>query len=319
MPRFIFASLLAILLISCDAGDLVVTTFDFDDQPIGVCTDANDVVTTNTNYVFYKINDDTQEALAFGITTNDSILTRLSGDTPYEYDFGSGDNRIVYRMFDAEVDGSYFCNNVPPASPLVTEEYISFDGRVEIVTQGEYVDNDGIPSEDELTLFDILSNEDKTDFDGDGIPNIYDEDDDGDNVPTNQEGVVIVDGSLDLEASLDTDEDGIPDFLDEDDDGDGVLTRNEDDSEELNPRLTVTDESAGPDFLNDEIAVDYTVDAYRQNNYVVRNRVLTINIYNLVFENQNGEDTIRQDVLFFGEFNVSGSQNLSITPDFPEE
>ena len=48
----------------------------------------------------------------------------------------------------------------------------------------------------------------KRDSDGDGIPDIFDDDKDGD--------------GIDDWKQVDTDGDGIPDYLDDDDDGDGI-------------------------------------------------------------------------------------------------
>lgn len=64
-------------------------------------------------------------------------------------------------------------------------------------------DGDGIPSDEEGA----------SDWDGDGIPNYLDPDDDGDGIPTLVEG------------SGDTDGNGVPNFLDTDSDDDGIPDR----------------------------------------------------------------------------------------------
>ena len=302
-----------IALNSCDDGDIIVSSFDFSEQDVDYCSTVDDTESETVNYIFYKINPDTNEAIAFRISTDEPILTELSNETAYTFNLGSSSNTFVsYRIFNNPVTSDYFCNEVPPSQPSVTEEYISAEGTVTIVTEGEYDDDDDIDAEFEMTL------NGETDLDGDGIPNYYDFDDDGDNVPTNQEGVVLnEDGSIDMEGSLDTDGDGIPNFMDPDDDGDGVLTINEDVDRDLNPNNDVTDVSIGPDYLNDNIAIDYNVNAFREHTYNLNNITLTINLTDLVFISQNGEATIRQEELLFGEYSAP-SETTQVTPEFPE-
>ena len=121
-----------------------------------------------------------------------------------------------------------------------------------------------------------------------------------------------------MEESLDTDGDGIPNFMDPDDDGDGILTINEDIDGDLNPNNDEpTDPSIGRDYLNPNIAVDYNVNEYRVHTYSLNNITLTINLTNLVFISQNGEETIRQEALLFGEYSAP-SQPTTVKPEFPE-
>ena len=63
-------------------------------------------------------------------------------------------------------------------------------------------DGDGVPD----------SEEGRTDTDGDGAPDFCDDDDDGDTIPTAEEG----------DHNVDTDDDDVPDYLDEDSDNDGA-------------------------------------------------------------------------------------------------
>ena len=60
------------------------------------------------------------------------------------------------------------------------------------------------------------------DTDGDGVFDLLDKDDDGDEIPTAQEL-----GQGGWQAPLDTDGDQVPNYLDPDDDGDGVPTKDE--------------------------------------------------------------------------------------------
>lgn len=311
MKKHLFLLFSFLLFNACDDGDIIVTSFDFSDQDIDYCSTVDDNETDVTNYIFFKINSDTNEAIAFRISTSDPILTQLSGTSSYTYTLGSSSSTFVsYRIFNSAVTSDYFCSELPPTQPTVSEEYTSEEGTVTIVTQGDYDDNDGIDAEFEMTLLG------ETDYDGDGIPNYYDFDDDGDNVPTIQEGVVLNDdGSINMEASLDTDGDGLPDFLDPDDDGDGTLTINEDADRDLKPINDITDVSIGPDFLNSNLTTDYAINEYRTHSFTLQNITLTINLTNLVFVNAEGSETIRQEDLLFGDYSAP-DQSGTLSPEF---
>lgn len=313
MKRIFILILSVISFISCDDGDIIVTSFDLgDDVAVNLCRTASTNDPNNINYVFYKINRETNETMALRISTTDPILSQLTSESElYTYRLGNT-NKLVYRRFDGTPDNSYFCNPIPPASPVSIEEFLGNDGTITIATLGDLDDNDGIAEE-----FEVLLNGSE-DLDGDGIPNFYDWDDDGDNVPTSSEGVVLLeDGSIDYENSLDTDGDGIPNFMDPDDDGDGVLTRDEDKDGDLNPNNDVTDDSEGPDYLNAAVAVDYSINEYRENPFAIKNITLTIDLQDVTFTNQNADETILTDNLSVWTYEAASIQN-SIKPEFVE-
>lgn len=93
-------------------------------------------------------------------------------------------------------------------------------------------DNDGIPDildtdddgDDVLTINENYNGGNPTDddTDHDGIPDYLDKDDDGDGLPTDAENY---NGNNSLDD--DSDKDGKPDYIDDDDDGDGVVTKTE--------------------------------------------------------------------------------------------
>ena len=201
---------LCLFLISCNDGDIIVTTFDFESEELQFCNG-------DQSFLFYKLNSASTESLSFLFTgtsedfiSSDTIIVTLDGNS----------NFINYRVFNGEIPSSYFCNEVPPTTPQVISEYTGNSGIVELITVAVYDDLDGVDTEDEETL----------DTDGDGILNYFDFDDDGDNVPTLLElDTANADGDNNpLTNPKDTDGDGIPDYLDDDDDGDLVLTRYED-------------------------------------------------------------------------------------------
>ena len=108
---------------------------------------------------------------------------------------------MTYRIFNGMVNSSYFCQDIPPSSPTVLEEWfgngtlkanntIVFDDEDMVDTALEDRDGDNDPNND--------------DTDGDGYPDYIDTDDDGDNIPTKNEDL-----NLDGDPTNDMDGDGI--------------------------------------------------------------------------------------------------------------
>lgn len=290
-----------LILQSCDDGDIVVNNFDFENSTLESCD--------NFEFVFFKIQSESNESIALAFSTNEDFLTEI-GQIEETL---SGDDQVIYRRFSSEVTSDYFCSPIPPTSPTVTEELVSTTGVITLTTEGVEADADGIAS-------DIEDPTGTLDTDGDGLIDIIDDDDDGDNVPTILEGLVFNDdGSIDATLSRDTDGDGILDYLDEDDDGDGILTRNEDADGNLNP----TDDNSDPanpgfdDYLNPNVAIETIVDAYREHIYEISDIEITIDMEFLSFLDENGEPAVTiQSSIFLGEFTGASDAVILFTPPF---
>ncbi len=287
--------LVVIGLTACQDGDIITTSFDFEDTQLRFCGGPG-------GYLFFKLNQAQTESISVRLGNSEQLF--LESDT-LEIALNGNTNYVNFRQFNGEVSSDYFCNEVPPTSPEVTSEYIANSGIVRLITETTYDDNDGLDAEDEIGL----------DTDGDGLPNAYDFDDDGDNVPTLLE---LDNEDLDgdgnpLTNPKDTDNDGIPDYLDEDDDGDGILTRYEDVDGDLNPTNNITEPTIGPDYLNPDVAVGFVVDAYREHSYNFSSNV-TVILKNVALN--NGEETITKETLSLGEYANILSGTLIGTPDF---
>ncbi len=125
--------------------------------------------------------------------------------------------------------------------------------KLEVIDCVVDADNDTVPTNTEDINSDgNLANDDT---DGDGIPNYFDNDDDGDLVLSNLEYVFTKASMQSVNAILDTDADGIANFLDNDDDGDGVLTVLEDYNGDGNPTNDDTNSSGIPDYLEASVAL----------------------------------------------------------------
>lgn len=270
--KYLLFIMACLFILSCDDGDIVVTDLNFEDQPLQLCDDFE--------FLFFRINPTSNETIAFSFTTTNQIL-RTPGTVMIQLD---GSNSIVYRKLDDEVPDDYFCNPIPPTEPRVTDELVSIAGVANITTRGELEDDDGIPSEieDPTGLIDT---------DMDGLLDVFDEDDDGDNVPTSAEGVAFnADGTINITESRDTDGDGILDYLDPDDDGDGVPTINEDLDGDLDPRNDPNIMS--PNYLNPDVATFTEIEAFRVHEYELVNVEVTIIIPNIQFDSSSAEETL---------------------------
>jgi len=295
MKRLLVFFLLSILFFGCNDGDVIVTSFSFEDTDLQFCTGSD-------SHLFFKINNADTESISL-LFQGDSDIFFTSDTTRVTLDGTS--NYINFRIYNGQVSSSYFCNEVPPTTPQVIEEYLGNSGVAELVTIASYDDLDGIDSDDEGLL----------DTDEDGILNYFDFDDDGDNVPTLLElDTENADGDNNpLTNPKDTDGDLIPDYLDDDDDGDGVLTRYEDADLNLDPTNDIDDITVGPNFLNPKVSNSYIIDAYREHSFDFSTNIV-LKIYNLVLT--NGNEQITYETLILGSIEGIQDGTLLTTPNF---
>ncbi|MFD0975467.1 hypothetical protein [Salinimicrobium gaetbulicola] len=296
----------AFLLISCDDGDLIVTDFNFDNKKLQWCEDSDSQVLFNLN------NDQVHEAIAFRFTLNNEtaqFLTTEEGETTIPL---SSANQIIYRVFDGEVESSYFCNAIPPVSPKVVEEYRTTSGGEVLITttllNNTDHDGDGVLSTQEG----ITS---ERDTDEDGIPDYLDIDDDGDNILTRVEIEVTADNSVN--NFPDSDNDGTADFLDADDDNDNTPTRNEDWNLNNNP-ADDRNEDGLAHYLNPAITDSFEVTTSREN-IISRGFRYLVTVENLTLSKQGGDgEQIRLENYELGYYD-SPSEQITIEPSGTSE
>lgn len=308
--------LLFFFFTSCDDGDIIVTTFEFEDETFTLCSEGR-------KKLLYHIKEDNVfESLTVQITgprlspENNALTIDIQ---PVTIEL-TGENQIIYRTYDGPLPAGYFCGNVPPANPKVIQEYRSVGGRVIIKTvevanrtEGRLDhDGDGVPS-------DLEGMAEGRDTDGDGIPDYLDKDDDGDNVLTSSE-LRGQDGDPTTDGYRDTDGDGLPNYLDPDDDGDGVPTRLEVTANNLDP---VTNRNAGntlPRYLDQFTTERYTgtVGNLINNSIAVRYESI-IEAQNLKLKNQGGDgEEISFVTKVLGRF-TSSAVEIPVGPDQEEE
>jgi hypothetical protein len=113
------------LATSCDDGDLQIETLDFDSVSIESCENT---ITTSTE-VLFKINGDETLILELGAgLLMNEVTTEARTST-----FPSNSN-LIYRIFDGSVTSAYFCDVIPPVSPVVVEEIVASSGTVSVTT-----------------------------------------------------------------------------------------------------------------------------------------------------------------------------------------
>ncbi len=125
--RVLFFAVIVSFL-SCSDGDLQIETIDFDSSSIDFC----EAPLANSRNILFKINDD--EALILdlrsGVLNNGVIGT----DTIFTESEVPSASQLTYRIFSDNITDSYFCNEIPLATPTVTEEIDAVTGMVIIKT-----------------------------------------------------------------------------------------------------------------------------------------------------------------------------------------
>ncbi|WP_313807291.1 hypothetical protein [Flavobacterium sp.] len=136
----IFGLLLGLcLLTACDDGDLVLESFNFSSVAIQKCTDKTFLFKTNSD-----------ELLLVDIPES-SFLNEVTPDGEPRIVNISGTNKVLYRKYSNAVGSTTVCNDIPPATPTVINEWnASNGGKIEIITT-EKITIDPVTSEEVLT------------------------------------------------------------------------------------------------------------------------------------------------------------------------
>ncbi len=299
VKKLLLHFLLISLLLSCDDGDIIITSFEFDDASLQLCGGSKE-----NELVFFKINTTNNEAISFNFVSAD-YRTNVVLDTPITIDLSEDTGNLIYRQFNVSIANDYYCSSVPSSEVIVTEELRAISGIAEIDVQiAEEDDEDGVPAEEEDINCD--GNLENDDTDGDGIPNYKDQDDDDDNILTSVE---LENGIADNDDPRDTDGDGTPDYLDSDDDNDNVPTINEDIDGDGSPRNDNTDDDNLFNYLDPDSTERNDAVTPNPDNTTVRTTFrTTIEITKIKFDgtNENFED----DTFSFGLRDVITTRNL---------
>ncbi|GAA4277964.1 hypothetical protein [Aquimarina mytili] len=234
MKKLFYFLFSILVLLSCDDGDIIITSFEFDDVDLQLCEGAK-----KNEFVFFKINQTINEAISYNFIS-ETYSDTIAIEAPISIELNNETNNLIYRQFSTSISADYYCSNIPPSNITITEELVGTSGTSEIFTEIiEEDDDDGIPAADEANV----------DTDNDGIPDFKDQDDDNDNILTSVE---LSNGIPDNDEPRNTDGDSLVDYLDPDDDNDGILTINEDFNNNGNPRDDDYDNDGTPDYLDND-------------------------------------------------------------------
>ncbi len=129
-----------LLLLSCDDGDVQIEGINFDSATVQSC----DALVTTATRIFFKINQD--EALILNLPDN-VLKNEVSIDTIRSA--VPAESKITYRIFSGTVAKNYFCDAIPPSTPIVVDEIEAENGEVRVVTK---LNEDGVTFEHKITL-----------------------------------------------------------------------------------------------------------------------------------------------------------------------
>lgn len=140
---------IALTLISCNDGDFNVPEFDFEDEVNG-CWD---------NQVLYITSSLSTEAMVMTLVNEE--LDTIVGTESFEI---SSTLEVAYRIFDDGIGSDYFCQAIPPTTPIVVTELNAESGTINITTSTVLDDDAEITGYNYvITLSDLLFIEDNGD------------------------------------------------------------------------------------------------------------------------------------------------------------
>jgi hypothetical protein len=123
MKRILSLLFFMFFLTACDDGDLTLETIAFKDTTTKSCS---------TNNVLYKLKQN--EALLLEIPKTAFVNEPTNPGAPRVLNIKSSDIRVVYRSFNGAVADDNICNTIPPATPIVVDQWIATEGMIEITT-----------------------------------------------------------------------------------------------------------------------------------------------------------------------------------------
>lgn len=128
MIKKIILVLILLIGISCNDGDLDISSFEFEDE-VTICG--------TTKFTLYRLSTDQQrEAL---IVTLTDLQIRKDEDLVIPVNVSeNGDYTVTYRLFDDRVTDDYFCAAVPPVTPAVSKDWRGVSGTIVVENQPVY-------------------------------------------------------------------------------------------------------------------------------------------------------------------------------------
>lgn len=128
------ALLLSLGLTSCDDGDLVFESLDFDAVTPVACS------TQPANEVLYKING--REALVLYVNNlQNQLPSSPTNGVPVYLPVDNQSVRFLYRLYQDTPTADNFCGSLQAVLPAVNEQWHATGGQLEVSTTARYADN----------------------------------------------------------------------------------------------------------------------------------------------------------------------------------
>ncbi len=135
MKKLILSLMLCFVLLACDDGDITLHSFNFSSQTVQKCSEKE---------ILFKINDNELIAIQLPETVfEDAFANEETEDSPRVYAIGSS-NIVVYRLYSNSVSSATLCDELPPATPSVTNEWEASGGSIQIETNKILDDDDTV-------------------------------------------------------------------------------------------------------------------------------------------------------------------------------
>ncbi|MGX7668519.1 hypothetical protein [Flavobacterium pedocola] len=138
MKKFFGLLVCALLLGSCDDGDMVLESLNFDSVSIQKCTDKE---------VLFKIKGEELLLLDIPASNFPNEVTPVGSPRIVEI---TESNMVLYRKYNGSLSNSTICSEIPPATPTVLKEWTaSPGGTIQIITTEKTVTD---PVTNEVTV-----------------------------------------------------------------------------------------------------------------------------------------------------------------------
>lgn len=131
MKKLLVLAASVFLLQACDDGHITLESFNFDTVNVQECS---------TNDLVFKING--EELLLLNIPASSFANVETPDGSPRIVNV-SASNQIIYRIYSGNVTSTNICSTIPPATPVVKNEWNATGGTIEIITDALYA-SDGI-------------------------------------------------------------------------------------------------------------------------------------------------------------------------------
>ena len=123
MKRVVCLLVFVLLLNGCDDGNLAVENIDFSTAPMESCS---------TNNIIFKLKD--KEALLLEIPKSYFVNEPTVTGSPTLITINNTDIRVVYRFYNGKVVTDNICNTIPPALPIVSDQWTATSGTIQMIT-----------------------------------------------------------------------------------------------------------------------------------------------------------------------------------------